>query len=379
MIERPTPGPSSALATLLLAACLAVACAGEAPPERSTAETQSGSPDRTPGELAGRFREEVGRKARIALEAGETVVPGRDGWLFFAPELRSLAVGRFWGEAAAGVSRAPEGAADPLPVILDFRDRLAARGVELLFVPVPAKATVYPEKISTVAREAVGPLPRLDVHQREFLEVLRGAGVEVLDLVPRFLAARSGEEGRLYCHQDTHYSGRAAAMTAAAIAERLPEGAWREAARRRSPAGTLTTETRSVTISGDLWRALPPGERPERERLPLTVVGERRGGRLEPVSPWRESPVLLLGDSHNLVFSVGGDLHARGAGLPDHLARELGFPVDLVAVRGSGATPSRVNLLRRGDGVAGKAVVVWVLSVREYTEGQGWREVPLER
>jgi len=70
-------------------------------------------------------------------------------------------------------------------------------------------------------------------------------------------------------------------------------------------------------------------------------------------------------------------MQARGAGLADHLALKLGFPVDVVGVRGSGATPCRINLLRRGDSLAGKKLVIWCLSAREYTQGQGWRKVPV--
>ena len=73
---------------------------------------------------------------------------------------------------------------------------------------------------------------------------------------------------------------------------------------------------------------------------------------------------------------------ARGAGLPDQLALELGFPVDLVAVRGSGATPARINLLRRAQKDpnywAGKKWVVWCFAAREFTESDGWRKVPIK-
>jgi hypothetical protein len=76
-------------------------------------------------------------------------------------------------------------------------------------------------------------------------------------------------------------------------------------------------------------------------------------------------------------------MYARGAGLPDQLAMELGIPVDLVAVRGSGATPSRINLFRRwqanSDYYAGKKLVIWCLSAREFTESTGWRKVPIRR
>ena len=89
------------------------------------------------------------------------------------------------------------------------------------------------------------------------------------------------------------------------------------------------------------------------------------------------SPVILLGDSHNLIFHAGGDMQAVGAGLPDQLALELGFPVDVVAVRGSGATPARRNLARRKDNLAGCRIVVWCFSAREFTEGQAWAKVPV--
>ena len=137
------------------------------------------------------------------------------------------------------------------------------------------------------------------------------------------------------------------------------------------------SERRSVEITGDLLRMLDDPSMPK-ETLSLGFVGQRSEAGLEPVEPWRESPVLLLGDSHGLVFHVGGDMHARGAGLADHLAKELGFPVDLVAVRGAGATPSRITLLRRRDNLKGKKVVIWCISVREFTEGvQGWRLLPI--
>jgi len=42
-------------------------------------------------------------------------------------------------------------------------------------------------------------------------------------------------------------------------------------------------------------------------------------------------------------------------------------------------TPARINLLRRGDNLAGKKLVIWCFTVREFTEGQGWKKVPVVR
>ncbi len=86
-----------------------------------------------------------------------------------------------------------------------------------------------------------------------------------------------------------------------------------------------------------------------------------------------------MGDSHTLVFH-DPDLYARGAGLPDHLALHLGFPVDLVGIRGSASTTMRIELLRRRDNLKGKKLVVWCFSCREFTESTtGWRKVPVIR
>ena len=87
------------------------------------------------------FRADLAAKVKAADKNYDSVVAGRDGWLFFVPELRSVSVGKFWGANAKKVSRAvrPENA-DPLPAILDFKAQLAKAGVKLLLVPVPETA-----------------------------------------------------------------------------------------------------------------------------------------------------------------------------------------------------------------------------------------------
>jgi alginate O-acetyltransferase complex protein AlgJ len=140
------------------------------------------------------------------------------------------------------------------------------------------------------------------------------------------------------------------------------------------PKQRFAAEERATEIRGDLARMLGLATP---EAVALRVVEAPGGG---PVTPSRESPLLLLGDSYTLVFHAGGDMHARGAGLADQLALELGFPVDLVGVRGSGATPARINLSRRPGGLAGKKLVVWCFGARELTEApQGWANVPVVR
>ncbi len=300
-----------------------------------------------------------------------TVVEGKDGWLFFAPELRHLSVQEFWGGASKKVSRAsnPE-FTDPLPAILDFKEQLDSAGILLIFVPIPAKATIYPEMILEHETKS-----RTDIHQQKFYDILRKHGVNVLDLTDLFLNNRFTDAVPLYCKQDTHWSGYACVLTAKAIAKTIGTPPWMD----KIPKRKTKIETRSVEITGDLWKELGNNDL-KKEKIQLNFVTEIKGSKVN-TQPFeatlRSSPVVLLGDSHNLVFHAGGDMHAQGAGLPEHLSHQLRFPVDVVAVRGSGATPSRLSLFRRRDNMAGKQVVVWCLSVREFTEGQGWRKVPV--
>src|SRR3712207_1287524 len=90
------------------------------------------------------FRDQLASKVAALEKKNAAALVGVDGWLFLASELRFLAQGIFWGDAAAKVARTRSvKAADPLPAIVDFNQQLKQRGIHLLVVPVPAKAAVY--------------------------------------------------------------------------------------------------------------------------------------------------------------------------------------------------------------------------------------------
>lgn len=337
--------------------------------------TLSGGMASGQNEIATAFHADCAKKA--AESEKSMAVAGTDGWLFLNNELRHIGVGPFWGENAAKVSKAPAKDADPLPAILDFKTQLDALGIELILAPVPPKAIIYPDKISdAVKAPAEGETPaRLDTAHQEFYQLLRDKGVNVLDLTDDFLANRMSAEGSMYCKQDTHWSGLACNLAAKRIAEQIRKMDWYAATARTE----FKQESVSLSISGDLWASLDQATRPEKETLQLRKITTSNG---EIVKPDPESPVILLGDSHNLVFQAGGDMQATGSGLADQLALELGFAVDLRAVRGSGATPARINLYRAGTRhgfFAKKKVIVWCFTAREFTESQGWRLVPVAK
>ena len=313
----------------------------------------------TAEEPAAAFRAECAKKAA----AGEDIaIPGADGWLFLRPELRHIGVGPFWGEAAAKVSKATSpDKADPLPAIVDFHGQLKAMGIELILAPVPCKALVYADKLGGPAEG------RMDTIHQEFYQQLAAKGVKVLDLADAFAKEKAKDAAGplFYCKTDTHWSPYACELTAKLIKQRLDSPAWLKA---KPDAFTTATETR--TIIGDLTDGKGA------EELPVRVVTGADGTALVD----KNSPVILLGDSHTLVFHSGEELHGTGAGLAEQLAAELGIAVDVIGVRGSGATPARVNLLRRAKAepayLAGKKVVIWCFAAREFTESTGWSLIP---
>jgi alginate O-acetyltransferase complex protein AlgJ len=294
---------------------------------------------------------------------------GQEGWLFLTAELRHLGVGRFWGQDAKAASRAanPE-AADPLPAILDFSAQLKRAGIELILMPVPPKAAIYPDKLPGQAAPQAART-RTNNASAAFYRICAEQGLKVLDLAPAFQSARTTDASPLYCRTDSHWSGRGCAVAAELLAKEIGARAWRGGLPKRP----FKSEWRETEIQGDLAELVDPKAAPEKVRLRF-VTDADSGAPAE----WRESPIVLLGDSHTLVFHAGEDMHGTGAGLADQLALELGFSVDVVGVRGSGATPARINLLRRKDNMAGKKLVIWCFSEREFTQASGgWRLVPI--
>ena len=307
--------------------------------------------------------------AALDRAAGAPVVEGEGGWLYLPSELRFLSVGEFWGEAALDTGKAMNLAhRDPLAPIDDFNRQLADLGVKLLLVPVPPKALVYPAPLGCTRDTARAALERL----RAFYGLLRERGVEVLDLTEEFLAPEALAEGRLYCQTDTHWTGLGVQRAARRI------HAWLEAqapatAAAGSAAWTLTPGERA--ISGDLGRMRGTAAD---ETVPVFEVRDAAG---QPPAPDLASPILLLGDSHVLVYHAGADLHGTGAGLPEHLAALAAGSIDVLGVRGSGATTSRISLLRRIKSdpayLKNKKFVIWCFTAREFTEADAWRFVPL--
>ncbi|MCB9878273.1 MAG: hypothetical protein H6835_11805 [Planctomycetes bacterium] len=337
------------------------AATGKGPGNESKSTTQSPAAQTLPlAANATQWIEHVRKLVDEAEARGAATIPGVADDVLLVKELHSLTTGPFWGEGAQTASRAPKPERrDPLAPIVAYHRALQAAGIAWVFVPVPAKVAVDPSLVPG----APALDGRVDLQDVAFYEQLRQQGVPVLDVLPalRALVAR-GE--RAHCRTDSHWTPRACEVVADLVAAQLRGEAWYTGV---TPADFATTQ-KQLTVTGDM--AAMRSEPTAPEQLPAKLV---EGAKDDP-----SSPVLLFGDSHCLVFHSGGDMLAERAGLADHLTRALGLQVDVLGVRGSGATPSRVDAFR-GKRFEGKRAAVWCLTAREFTEGQGWAEVPIAR
>lgn len=295
--------------------------------------------------------------------SSDIAVNGKDNWCFLKSELRHLSVGDFWGERSVKTAQAADPKAkDPMKAIIAYKALLDKENIKLIVVPVPPKAVIYPDKLAGASL----PVKRYDVSLQKFYQELRKEGVQVVDLTDVLLKARKSDSEPLYCLGDSHFSGEGCKVIAEALVTELKKESKLQGKKKFS----VTKD--KIGFKGDLYK-VAKGMPSSEERTVYYVKGETKDAA---------SPVLLFGDSHTLVFDTGGDLYASQAGLASQLAAALGMPVDVIGVRGSGATPSRINIYRRSkqekDFLKKKKVFIWCFAAREFTEASAWNsEVPI--
>ena len=310
-------------------------------------------------------------KARVAaMPAGAKALSGSDGFLFFRQSIAYVLGGDL------GKQKRDR---NPIPVIAQFAKVLAKNGVDFLFVPVPTKVEIYPEKAAAGGKTSPARFAGkiANPFERKFLLDLASAGIETVDLLPTFLSesATKGKSGELlYQAQDTHWSSRGLQIAAKVIAERVRRYPWYKgvAAHRR----TYHTQDATFTRHGDLHSRLPETEKGA--YAPETLVGKQVMDASGTVyDDDADSPLVLLGDSFTGVFQL---MDCEHAGVSAHLAKELGYPMDLVMSYGGGPNV-RQKLMRRGESaLSTKKLVIWMMTARDlYDFWEGWQPLGKEK
>lgn len=282
---------------------------------------------------------------------------GEDGFLFYRNDLEYVTGG--------DLEKQRKGK-NPLPYIVEFKELLAEQGVDFLFVPVPTKLEIYPELLDPGLKPIAGQV--LNPASRKLLESLAKQGVEVVDLLPAMLEARAAglPDPFLFQHQDTHWTDRGLQLAAKLVTARVKKYPWYAELAKHGQ--TFETRETMFTRFGDLQSRLPDAQ--QKDYKPETLVAHQvlRAGKTYEDDP--ESPIVLLGDSFTGVYQL---TDAEHAGVSAHLARGVGYPVDLVMSYGGGPNV-RQKLMRRGvEALATKKVVIWMMTARDlYNYSEGW-------
>lgn len=359
-------------------------------------------------------------------DTGPKAIRGRAGWLFYRPgvaclcEKDRLEQGNphsTWVVPPNGETRRNAVA----KAIVRFRDQLRERGLGLLVVPVPAKASVYPEMLT---RRFEGKHTTVSSPTEALLEEIEAAGVHTVDLFKAFRDARtetsiSSEKSALYLATDTHWTPQGAAIAAETVARKLHDLGW-------VPEHPYEYTKRHIEVRrfGDIaeMTGIPglPGFYPPQTAVCAQILDPFHGGPLVPppgdqpgvymnrhlLDTPMEARFLLLGDSFSRIYqypepaSLGevtttpspdvGEgpplpdpsgtkrLLPGSAGFPSLLADALKSPVDYLVSDGGAATEVRRRLSVTPEILDNKKVIIWEFTERDIVLGrEGWNEVAL--
>ncbi len=301
--------------------------------------------------------------ARFGLlaDAGDKALLGRDGWFFYRPAVQYLI--EPWSPDEGQIQ------GNVFDAVVSFRDELAKRGIKLLVMPAPNKASVYPEMLAARAGRGSATVNRTTL---DVLAKLKQAGVEVVDLFDVYAEARrkSGSP-EYYLAQDSHWSPEGMRLAAETVARRLLDLGWVER-------GTTKYEMRSVPVEryGDVLKMIrvPQVEKLYKpQQMNCTRVVDAASGK--PYADDPNSPVLVLGDSFLRIFERD---EPGAGGFVAHLACNLGFGLSSIISDGGASTLVRQQLARKPALLKGKNVVVWEFVERDIRFGtEGWQVIPL--
>ena len=274
---------------------------------------------------------------------------------YSASELRHIAKGELAGGNIVKVAATTRKQnANPTVALKKFNDQLNSLDIKLIVMPIPPKMAIYP-----FAGIAAGDAAK---YLQPFYSELRNQGIDILDMTDIFVKNAAVLP---YCRTDAHWSPTGIEL------------AVRELAKKISLRGDkkFAYLEKELSISGDLAVSSSNGES-EKETIKLKSVKDNVFAE--------NSPILVIGDSHTLIFSSGKDMLAEKSGLCELLAVEIGLPIDRIGIKGSAASAVRMDLFRKAtkktEWLKNKKYIIYCFSSREFTEAtSGWASIPVIR
>lgn len=309
--------------------------------------------------------------SRAGNSGVDKVYIGRDGWLFFEPDVRHV-TGRGFLEPATNDNEAARTRRDeaprhrdPIAAIVDFKNQLAARNIQLLIVPVPVKPTVHPQKLWP---SAIAPAENASLAQ--FKAEMKAKGIIVFDVTDDLLAH---EKSPRYLAQDTHWRPE----TMELAAELLPQFVEQHFKLPQSLGMEFARDGIEIQGRGDLANMLGSENAPA-EVVTIHPIRQPNG---EPWSPQDDASILWLGDSFSNIYSAQAMGWGAAAGFAEQFSYFLSRPLDAIRRNDDGAFATRQMLaddLARGhDRLAKTKLVIWEFAARELSFGD-WKPIEMK-
>lgn len=281
-------------------------------------------------------------------EGNRNVRIGKDGWLFLDDAIESL-TGQ--GPFHDGPFPFQKGGNSPVDAIKRFADQLDNFGARLILVSIPSKAMIYPEKINHNIKD---PISHPDA-QRLVNELNSLPNLDVLDLTRSLFNLK--KDKKVFLKQDTHWTPEAMEEAAKIIANHIKSMDINIDKVNLNP-----KQKEGRKAYGDLVEKINiwDGAFNQESVIAKPIKGNTRD---------RNSEIILLGDSFTNIYSSNEGLGwGNNAGLPEHIASNVGTPIDVISINGGGATEVRKKLAQRrgsSEDMKNKKVVIWAITCRD--------------
>jgi alginate O-acetyltransferase complex protein AlgJ len=298
-------------------------------------------------------------------QGNKKVIIGRDKWLFYRPsfDYATKPNDNFHGESR------------PFEAIIAFNNTLKEQNVDLILLPIPGKSSIYPEHLTKRYKSEFDP--PVNIYADEFFQKLRDEGIKIVDPANILWKTKELQDKMLYLEQDTHWSPNGMEIVARYLSDDIIANALVDCISKES----YKIQRDRVTRYGDLYDMLgfPEGYSCYQPKsIEIGMVIDSKTG--EQIKPNQKSPIVLLGDSFVNIFSKAEMGWGEYAGFAEHLAYNLGIPIDVIAINDGGATGSREQLARRPNALVGKRLVIWQFPTRDLTNPESqWKIVNIPK
>lgn len=306
---------------------------------------------------------------KIFNEPGEKVALGANlkdnkRWLFYRQDIEFLV-------QPSPLDARSKKLESPMRAIVDFKQKLNAKGIELVVVIVPGKPSIYPELLTG---------KKVDIakasHGKFILDSLSALGIFTVDLYSPLIKAKKDDAlfGALYLDDDTHWTPRGAELAANVIANKVNELYSLGVIDIGEPTKNYSEVDELTLRAGDI--AQMSGLNVHKIFEPQQVVGHIVYDSLLN-SPYkddfRKSKIFILGDSFSRIYQTDAPLNA---GWIAHFAKSISRPVASIVSDGGASTLVREKLARKANVLKGKKLLIWEFVERDLRFGaEGWKLV----